>query len=183
MKLTAENFFELLNDKNITCSVQGECLFLNGTDSELIKKLYELIDKSPKFEAGIIRHIHMKHGMSLKEYQLALESAGVRIKLAGLYTLQFIGGKDKTRERLIGILERNSYLKAAVILSQAVNDSDLFDMIKERACIRWAEGYSDSLLMAVLSGITLTGETIKRDTNGQIILKPKTDWTAEISNL
>ena len=176
MKLTAERFFELLNDDGITCSVRGEHLMLNGTNSELITSLYKLIDKSPEFEAGIIRHMNIQQGMSLKEYQLALESAGVCIELAGLYNLKFTGGKDKTRQRLIGILEANSYLKAAVILSLAVNASDLLDMIQERACIRWAEGYSDSLHMAVLSGIALTGETSKRDSDGQIILKPKTDW-------
>ncbi len=71
--------------------------------------------------------------------------------------------------------------KVAEILRQAVNDSDLMDMIQERACIRWSEGYSDSLYMAVLSGITSTGETAERDNDGNIILKPKTDWEAEIS--
>lgn len=71
--------------------------------------------------------------------------------------------------------------KIAEILRQAVKDSDLMDMIQERACIRWSEGYSDSLYMAVLSGLTSTGETTEWDNNGQIILKPKTDWEAEIS--
>lgn len=71
--------------------------------------------------------------------------------------------------------------KAAAILRQAVNDSNLMDMIQERACIRWAEGYSDSLLMAVLCNIASAGEKAERDANGEPILKPKTDWDAEIS--
>lgn len=183
MRLTAEKFFELLNDKGITYSAPGECLFLNGTDTELINKLYELIDKSPDFEADIVHSIHKKSGMSLKSFHFGLKKHGIRVELDGLSNLNFTGGKDSTREYFSGILEGNNYLKAAVILSQVVNDSDLFDLIQERACIRWAEGYSDSLLMAVLSGIALTGETIKRDADGQIILKPKTDWNAEISNL
>ena len=71
--------------------------------------------------------------------------------------------------------------KVVEILRRAVKDSDLMDSIQERACIRWSEGYSDSLYMAVLSGLTSTGETTERDNDGQIILKPKTDWDAEIS--
>lgn len=183
MKLTNEKFFELLNNKGITYSAPGECLFLNGTDTKLINKLYELLDKSPEFEAGIVHYIHMTQGMSLKSYQLALRKNGVSIELKGLYTLNFTGGKDNARLWLMNILECNSYLKAAVILSLAVKDSDMLDMIKERACIRWENGYSDSLLMAVLSGIALTGETSKRDNSGQIILKPKTNRDAEISSL
>ena len=71
--------------------------------------------------------------------------------------------------------------KVVEILRRAEKDSDLMDSIQERACIRWSEGYSDSLYMAVLSGITSTGETAERDNDGNIILKPKTDWEAEIS--
>ena len=71
--------------------------------------------------------------------------------------------------------------KVVEILRRAVKDSDLMDSIQERACIRWSEGYSDSLYMAVLSYITSTGETAERDNDGKIILKPKTDWEAEIS--
>ena len=71
--------------------------------------------------------------------------------------------------------------KVAEILRRAVKDSDLMDSIEERACIRWSEGYSDSLYMAVLCNITETGETVEKDKDGNIILKPKTDWEAEIS--
>lgn len=90
--------------------------------------------------------------------------------LRGLFPA-IMGAKDK---------EAANAQKVAEILCQAVNDSDLMDSIKERACIRWSEGYSDSLFMAVLSGITSTGETAERDNDGNIILKTKTDWEAEI---
>ena len=73
--------------------------------------------------------------------------------------------------------------QAAEILRQALNDESLMDGIKERASIRWAEGYSDSLYMAVLSGITSTGEIVERDEYGNIILKSKTDWEKEITSL
>lgn len=71
--------------------------------------------------------------------------------------------------------------KAVQILRQAVKNADLMDMIQERACIRWSDGYSDSLFMAVLSSLASTGEKTERDENGNIIMKPKTDWQAEIS--
>ena len=71
--------------------------------------------------------------------------------------------------------------KAAEILRRAVKDSALRDSIQERAYIRWSDGYSDSLYMAVLSNYQATGETVEKDKDGNIILKPKTDWEAEIS--
>ena len=151
MKLTADKFLELLNDKGVAYTVQGGQLLFTGDDIELIASLYELLEKNASFEAAIIQRIHVKHGISLKDYRLALESAGMKCELADLRSLKFTGGKAKTKERLIGILEDN--------------------------------GYSDSLLMAVLSGITATGETVKRDEAGQILLKLKTDWNAELSNL
>ena len=77
--------------------------------------------------------------------------------------------------------EATNARKVAEILCQAVKDSDLMEKIQERACIRWSDGYSDSLYMAVLSSLTSTGETAERDNDGNIILKPKTDWNAEIS--
>lgn len=66
-------------------------------------------------------------------------------------------------------------LEAEMILRQAVHNPDLMDLITERACIRWENGYSDSLYMAVLCNIKDTGEMSSKE------LKPKTDWTAELS--
>ena len=72
-------------------------------------------------------------------------------------------------------------LEAEMILREAVHNPDLMDVIKERAYIRWSEGYSDSLYMAVLCNIVPTVEKIARDEKKDIIIKPKTDWRYELS--
>ncbi len=72
--------------------------------------------------------------------------------------LRLSGGNEKEREQCMNILAVNPELEAKVILHEAVRNPDLLDEIQERACIRWSEGYSDSLYMAVLSGIVPTGE-------------------------
>lgn len=99
-------------------------------------------------------------------------------------------------------------LEVEMILKLAVHNPDLMDAIKERACIRWSEGYSDSLYMAVLSNITSTGEVIEycdtpddtqvaflrsmgfseadimnREKHPSVWIKPKprSDWAAESS--
>lgn len=66
-------------------------------------------------------------------------------------------------------------VEAEMILKLAVHNRDLMDSIQERACIRWAEGYSDKLYMAVLCNIKETGEQSSKE------LKPRTDWVAELS--
>jgi len=49
-------------------------------------------------------------------------------------------------------------IEAKKIMRRALKDTDLLEEIKERACIRWEQGYSDSLYLAVLSGIIDTEE-------------------------
>ena len=183
MKLTVEIFLNMLKNENISYTVQGNNIFFKDGDKEKIKKLYALIDSKPEIEAAVIQHLNLKHSISLKEFLTDSEGAGVHIELVDAFTLIFTGGKDTAQKRLAGILERNIRLKATVILSLAVKNQNFLDVIQECACRRWSDGYSDSLLMAVLCNITRTHETIERDANGEPILKPKTDWDAEISHL
>ena len=70
--------------------------------------------------------------------------------------------------------------KAAAVLRRAINDPLLLDYIIERACIRWADGLSDSLFDAVLCRYKRLNEKPERDSNGEIILKPKTNWREEL---
>ena len=103
-----------------------------------------------------------------------------------------------------------SYLSLAVKDAKLSDDDPkkkfLLDKIQERACIRWAEGFSDSLFDAVLSSIKPLHETVEYS-NGideskieflhkmgfsdeeiknkgmgrNVILKPRTDWQTELS--
>lgn len=78
-------------------------------------------------------------------------------------------------------LDENPELEAELILREATRDADLLYQIKERACIRQADGLSDTLLSAVLCNIIETGNTEQLDVNGQIISPPQTDWDKELS--
>lgn len=77
-------------------------------------------------------------------------------------------------------LDEQPELETELILRETARNPDLFDMVKERAAIRWSNGYGDSLYMAVMCNIKPTGETIEREKNGQIILKPVSDENPEI---
>lgn len=87
------------------------------------------------------------------------------------------GGTEKAIRRCTAILSRQPHLEAKLILMRAVNDPELMDSIQERACIRWSDGYSDSLMSAVLCNITPLNEV--RSTE----LLPRSDWIAELSSL
>lgn len=67
--------------------------------------------------------------------------------------------------------------QAKQILFKALNDINLLDDITERACTRWADGYSDSLLNAVLCNMG-----VSTDERGEE-LKPKTNWLEEIRKI
>lgn len=90
--------------------------------------------------------------------------------------IHFSNGGSALREALDDMPE----LEAELILREAVLNADVMDAVKERACIRWAEGYSDKLYMAVLCNIIPTGEIAELYEDGHPILKPKTDWDTEL---
>lgn len=70
--------------------------------------------------------------------------------------------------------------EATRILREALHNPDALDAIKERAAIRWSNGLSDSLFNAVLCNLKPLNENAERDSKGNIILKPQTDWEAEL---
>lgn len=75
----------------------------------------------------------------------------------------------------------NSNEEAWQVLREAMNNPDLLYNIKERASIRWSNGLSDSLFSAVLCNLKPLNEKAERDSNGEIILKPQTDWQEELA--
>lgn len=77
-------------------------------------------------------------------------------------------------------ISENPELEAELILRKAKTDSNLLDIITERASIRWCNGFSDSLLDAVLCNIRPLNEKAHHDEKGKIILRPRTDWEAEL---
>lgn len=111
-----------------------------------------------------------------------LSACGVEIEPYGTNEVIFTGGKERTRSRLASLVDNNAKLKAGVILALAKHDANLLEAIVERACIRWCDGYSDSLFSAVLCGIEPTGEIIERNEKGEIILKEKSNWSNELAN-
>ena len=75
-------------------------------------------------------------------------------------------------------IAENPELEAELILRKA--DADLLDAITERAAIRWSNGLSDSLFDAVLCNIKPLNERPARDEDGRLILRPRTEWSAEL---
>ena len=91
--------------------------------------------------------------------------------------------EEKKQKPSFSFTEQSSEAEqeAKRILREAMNDPDLLDNIKERASIRWSNGRSDSLFSAVLCNLKLLNEKVERNSNGEIILKPKTDWNEELA--
>ena len=180
MKKTAQEFITELATMGVNISVHDDTIALEGQDKEFINALYEKFDSSPELRAAIIKHLRTYTQLSCKDFLQELENTGVKLTVefsAFELELNFTGGSDKARLRLEGILTADTMLKAKVILSQAMNKPDLTDIVKERACIRYADGYSDSLIMAALSYIAPTGEKEHKE------LRQKTDWIQELKTL
>lgn len=93
--------------------------------------------------------------------------------------IQFHGGSLLSEARKA--FDELPEIEARMILKLAVRNSDLLDNIQERASIRWEQGYSDSLYDAVMCNIRQVEEFVERDSDGERVRKPVTDWDAELS--
>ena len=76
--------------------------------------------------------------------------------------------------------QKEAQAEAERIMRQVVKDADLLEGIEERASIQWEQGLSDSLYQTVLRRLMECNEKIERDAEGRPILKPITDWEAEL---
>ena len=180
MKMTVNEYINALHSMGVDISVHDDVISLTGQDKEVINRLYDVLNNSSDFKAKLIQYLKTFTKMSCKDFLQELNNTGVELSIsfsAFELELNFTGGTDKARFRLEGILTADKMLKAKVILSQAMNNPDLMDAIKERACIRYADGYSDSLIMAVMSYFAPTGEKEHKE------LRPQTDWTKELNTL
>ena len=74
-------------------------------------------------------------------WQIKYEVEDWRVRLSG--------GDDKARYHYDGILREDKDLQAMLILYAANKDSNLHELIEERAAIRWADGLPGDLLSAV----------------------------------
>ena len=118
----------------------------------------------------------------LSDFLSKLNQAGASYTVSAGYSLAdsriSITCEDLRQEgELMNELRNNPDIEALLILKAAIKDVDLADCIKERACIRWENGYSDSLFLAVLRNLRRTGETPSKD------LQPVTKWRDELKQL
>ena len=150
----------------------------------MLNKLRAVLKDNPELAQGVKEHIQAESRLTAGEYMKECENAGVMLQIDTWGSdIDMAGGNERTRARLCNILAREPRLKAEVILHEAMKDPDLMYSIQERASIRWSNGYSDSLLSAVLCGITSTCEEIERGADGEIIMKPRQDWSAELARV
>ena len=119
---------------------------------------------------------------NFREFLSVCEKFGVNILIKDFFQVVLKGIDKKNISRLESLLNKNAELKAAVILHEAIRDSDLLDAIKERAAIRWSEGLSDSLFNAVLCSFKPLNEKSKRDIKGEIIFEPVSNWQDELKD-
>lgn len=81
----------------------------------------------------------------LTRWQIKYEVEEWRVKLSG--------GDKKARYHYEKILNEYRDLQAMLILYAANKDSNLHDLIEERAAIRWVDGLRGDLLSAVKSNL------------------------------
>ena len=184
MRMTAGEFIGLVRRQGIKCDVHRGQMRLTGNGGDMLNKLRAVLKDNPELAQGVKEQIEGESLMTAGEFVRECANAGSVLQIdTWTYDISMAGVSEKAQRRLEKVLEKRPELKASVVLLKAMKDSALRDSIQERACIRWSEGYSDSLLMAVLSNYQPTGETVEKDANGQIILRPRSDIRDELASL
>ena len=115
-----------------------------------------------------------KHRLSPpQEFMRELDRYGVSYSISDtIYPrVKLAGSNEKELNRCRAILASNPKIEAWLIVHEATKDKTLLDGIQERACIRWSEGLSDSLYLAVLGNFSATPDTVEYS---------ETDWDAEL---
>ena len=79
----------------------------------------------------------------------------------GIPRVELHGNNENALNRCRAILAEAPEIEAWLIVHEATKDDVLLDAIQERACIRWSEGLSDSLYLAVLGNFSSTEETVE----------------------
>lgn len=145
-----------------------------------------------------------------QEFLRELDRYGITYSLSDtifIPRVELHGSNAEGLKKCCAVLAANPEIEAWIILHEATKNDTLLDTLQERACIRWSEGLSDSLYMAVLGNLTSTDETVEysdkpdmelvkfkrslgiseaaimdkeRSPSVWIKLKPKTDWNAEL---
>ena len=184
MRITASDFIGLVRRQGIKCDVHKGQLLLTGGESDMLNRLRAVLKDNPSLAQGVKEHIEDESLMTAREFMRECENVGISLQIdAWTYDISMAGVSEKAQRRLGKVLETRPELKAQVILLKALKDTALMDSIQERACIRWSEGYSDSLLKAVQSNYHATGAEIEKDKDGRIILMPRSDMSAELASL
>ena len=144
-----------------------------------------------------------------QEFMRELDRCGLSYTVSKGSTIPRVelhGNNEHALNRCRAILASNPKIEAWLIVHEATKDETLLDGIQERACIRWSEGLSDSLYLAVLGNFSATPDTVEytdkpdekqvlfarslgipeadimnreKYPSAWIKLKPKTDWDAE----
>ena len=81
----------------------------------------------------------------LARWHIKYEVEDWRVKLSG--------GDDKARYHYEEVLSEDKDLQAMLILYAANQDTNLHELIEERAAIRWADGLPGDFLSAVKSNL------------------------------
>ena len=145
-----------------------------------------------------------------QEFLRELDRYGITYSLSKtlfIPRVELHGGYAEGLKKCRAILAANPEIEAWIILHEATKNDTLLDVIQERASIRWSEGLSDSLYLAVLGNFSATTDTVeytdKPDAEqvawarsvgiaeadimnrekypcAWIKLKPTTDWDAEL---
>lgn len=169
-----EKIIKLFSLRGISYEEKDGHIRLTGADEELTGRYEKYIRQRPELEAELLK---LTGGsISLKGYLTLLRSADVSYEVRD-NRIFLHGGKREARERCREILSGNVELEVQMIMMLAVHDATLLDTIKERASIRWVEGYSDTLHDAVLCNIrTVPEEVDRRELKERFVA----DWEHEL---
>lgn len=112
----------------------------------------------------------------LDRYRLSYRLSGT----IGIPRVELHGSDAEGLKKCSVFLGANPEIEAWLILHEATKSDNLLETLIERASIQHECGLSDSLYQTVLRRVKDVKEYIERDAEGKPILRPPTNWDAEL---
>ena len=123
MKVTAGQFIDQLRNRGISCRLRNMRVVFSG-EPETASKIRAYMSQHPETERSIADYLEQQSRLTVSDFLTECNNNSISITAVN-EALHFEGGDERTRDRLCGILLKDSELKSQLLQTLTGNTADI----------------------------------------------------------